>query len=161
MPVFVGLQNQTGYPYQGTLDFVNIGFSTTSGTIELRGVFTNENKDLFPGLFARVRIPLGEPQPMLVLPQSAIGNDQEGDFVLVAGPGDTVVRRSVVKGPLTPGGCAIRSGLAPEDRVIVNGLMNAKPGAKVHPVNATAEKTAWEERTCLALSSGFLANGPF
>lgn len=140
-PVLVGLQNETGYPHEGTLDFVNNSVSTTSGTLQLRAVLTNEDKALFPGTFARVRVPLGEPQPMLVVPNRAIGNDQEGDYVLVVGSGDIVARRSVVKGPLTGGDCAIVSGLAPEDRVIVNGLANARPGNKVTPQTETSSPT--------------------
>lgn len=135
VPVEVGLQNEEGYPHRGTLDFVDTGVSTSSGTVQLRAVLTNEDRTLFPGLFARVRIPLGDPQPMLVVPNAAIGNDQEGDYVLVAGANDVVARRAVVKGPLTQNGCAIRSGLAAEDRVIVVGLMRAKPGAKVTPAS--------------------------
>ena len=137
VPVFVGLQNEEGYPHQGTLDFVNTGVSTSSGTLQLRAVLTNEDKVFFPGLFARVRIALGEPKPMFVVPNSAVGNDQEGDYVLVAGANDVVERRSVVKGPLTGSDCAIQSGLTAEDRVIVRGLANALPGEKVSPENDT------------------------
>jgi membrane fusion protein, multidrug efflux system len=140
--VEIGVHNEDGYPHSGTLDFVDTGVSTSSGAVPMRAVLKNEDKVLFPGLFARVRIAVGEPQPMLVVPNSAIGNDQEGDYVLVAGANDLVVRRTVVKGPLTKSGCAIRSGLTPEDRVIVVGLMRAKAGAKVAPVSATAARTA-------------------
>jgi RND family efflux transporter MFP subunit len=130
-PVLVGRQNEEGYPHEGTLDFVDTSVSTSSGTIEIRALLKNEDKALFPGLFARVRIPLGEPQPMLVVPNTAIGNDQEGDYVLVVDANDIVTRRAVAKGPLTADGRAIRSGLTSGDRVIVDGLMRAKPGAKV------------------------------
>ena len=141
--VQVGLQNEDGYPHSGTLEFVDTGMNTASGTIALRAVLKNEDKAFFPGLFARVRIPLGEPQPMLVVPNRAISNDQEGDYVLVVEAGEVVARRAVIKGPLTKNGCAIQSGLTAEDRVIVVGLMKAKPGAKVTPVSATdGEPTA-------------------
>ncbi len=138
VPVLVGLQNEAGYPHPGTLDFVNFGVSTSSGTLQLRAVLTNEDRVLFPGLFARVRIPLGEPEPMLVVPNRVVGNDQEGDYVLVVAADDTVVRRAIVKGPLTGSDCAIQSGLTAEDRVIVNGLANAQPGEKVSPEPAAA-----------------------
>jgi RND family efflux transporter MFP subunit len=141
-PVLVGLQNQEGYPQEGTLDFVDIGVSTSSGTVQLRATFNNKDRALIPGAFARVRIPLGEPQPMLVVPASAIGNDQEGDYVLVAEANDVAARRTVVKGPLLKNRCAIRSGLAAADRVIVNGLVNARPGAKVTPVSEPAHEPA-------------------
>jgi RND family efflux transporter MFP subunit len=136
-PVWVGLQNETGYPHKGTLDFVDSNVSTSSGTVQMRAVVKNEDRALFPGLFARVRIPLGDPKPMLVVPNRAIGNDQEGDYVLVADAGDIVARRAVVKGTLLEDRCAIRSGLSSTDRVIVNGIMRAKPGAKVTPVGET------------------------
>jgi RND family efflux transporter MFP subunit len=141
-PVLVGLQNQEGYPEDGVLDFVNTGISTTSGTLELRAIFTNKNLALMPGAFARVRIPLGEPKPMLVVPASAIGNDQEGDYVLVTEKGNIVARRAVAKGPMTSTGCAIQSGLTPEDRVIINGMMRAKPGDVVTPMTGAAGQPA-------------------
>jgi RND family efflux transporter MFP subunit len=133
-PVFVGLNNETDYPHQGVLDFADNEISSSTGTIALRAVFENSDKALFPGLFARVRIPLGPPRQMLVIPNSSIGNDQQGDYVFVVEANDEVARRSVVKGPLTPDGCAIRAGLTVEDRVVVNGLLNARPGSKVQPM---------------------------
>ena len=141
-PVFVGLQSQEGYPQEGTLDFVDTGISTSSGTIQMRGIFDNKDHLLLAGAFARVRIPLGGPKPMLVVLASAIGNDQEGDYVLVADAGDVVARRAVVKGSLTTNGCAIRSGLSTQDRVIVNGMMRVRPGDKVTPVTGAAGPSA-------------------
>ena len=138
-PVLVGLQTQEGYPQEGTLDFVDTGITTSSGTLQMRAIFANKDRVLIPGAFARVRIPLGEPKPMLVVPDSAIGNDQEGDYVLLAGAGDIVARRAVEKGALTTNGCAIRSGLTAEDRVIVNGIMRAKPGDKGHAGERTCQ----------------------
>jgi RND family efflux transporter MFP subunit len=140
--VFVGLQNQEGYPQEGTLDFVDTGISTSSGTIQMRATLENKDRVLIPGAFARVRIPLGQPKPMLVVPNSAIGNDQEGNYVLLTGADGVVVRRSVEKGALTKNGCAIRSGLTAEDRVIVNGLMRAQPGSKVTPTSQSASTNA-------------------
>jgi RND family efflux transporter MFP subunit len=141
-PVYVGLQNQDGYPQEGRLDFADTGISTSSGTMQLRGVFDNKDHLLIAGAFARVRIPLGGPKPMLVAPESAIGNDQEGDYVLGVGAGDVVTRLGIVKGPVTTNGCAIRSGLSAQDRIIVNGIMRAKPGDKVTPVAASAAQPA-------------------
>jgi multidrug efflux system membrane fusion protein len=137
-PVEVGLQNEKGYPHTGLLDFADNTLSTSTGTIALRAVFKNEGLTLFPGLFARVRIPLGGPSPMPVVPGAAIGSDQQGDFVYVVGADETVARRAIVKGPRTPNGTAIRSGLAAGDRVIVEGLLNAQPGEKVAPTPRAA-----------------------
>ena len=129
--VLVGLNNEDGYPHEGLLDYMDTGVSTSSGTMPMRAVFKNEDKGLLPGAFARVRMPLAAPAPMLVVPASAVGNDQEGDYVLVVDAEGIVARRGIVKGPLVPKGQSIRSGLTAEDRVIVKGLMGAKPGAKV------------------------------
>jgi RND family efflux transporter MFP subunit len=143
-PVEVGLSNEKGYPHVGLLDFVDNEISSSTGTIAMRAIFKNEDKTLFPGVFTRVRIPLGDPRPMLVIPNSAIGNDQQGDYVFLVDANDVVVRQTVVKGPLTPSGdCAIRSGLTAADRVVVNGILNARPGQKVVPTeSATATPTA-------------------
>lgn len=130
-PVLAGLNNETGYPHRGVLDFADNEVSSATGTISLRAVFPNQDRVLFPGLFARVRIPLGDPKPLLVIPAEALGNDPLGDYVLVVGPDGIVARRSVVRGPLTPDGCAIRSGLEASDRVVVQGLLNARPGDAV------------------------------
>jgi RND family efflux transporter MFP subunit len=137
-PVEIGLQNEQGYPHVGVLDFADNALSTSTGTIALRAVFKNEDTTLFPGLFARVRIPLGDPRPMLVIPASAVGNDQQGDFVYVVDGSDVVERRAIVKGPLTEQGLAVRSGVEAGDRVIVNGLLNARVGEKVAPTAASA-----------------------
>ncbi len=136
IPVWVGLQNEEGFPHEGVIEFIDTGVDQSSGTILLRATFKNEGWTFFPGLFVRVRLPLGQPGPMLVVPNSALGNDQEGDYVLVVGAGEVVARRAVVKGPLTPTGRALHSGVTAEDRVIVSGQLKARPGTKVTPVNA-------------------------
>ncbi len=136
-PVEVGLQNEKGYPHVGVLDFADVSLSTSTGTIALRGIFKNEDTTLYPGLFARVRLPMGGPRPMLVIPGSAIGSDQQGDYVYVVGSDGVVARRSIVRGPITEKGFAIRSGLQKDDRVIVNGILNARAGEKVAPSEAT------------------------
>jgi RND family efflux transporter MFP subunit len=141
-PVEVGLQNEKGYPHTGLLDFADNTLSTSTGTIALRAIFKNEGLPLYPGLFARVRIPLGGPKPMLVVPGSAIGSDQQGDYVYVVGADDVVARRAIVKGPRTSNGTAIRSGLEPDDRVVVEGLLNARAGEKVAPTARAAPTAA-------------------
>lgn len=131
IPVQVGLQNETGFPHDGVLDYINNGVSTSTGTLPLRAVITNKDKSLVPGVFARVRLPVVREKPMLVVPNAAVGYDQQGDYVLVVGDGDVVARQSVVKGPLSGSDCAITSGLTENDRVVINGFVNARPGDKV------------------------------
>lgn len=142
-PVFAGMQNEEGYPHKGLFDFADTAISTSTGALQMRAVYKNEDLTLIPGAFARVRIPITDPTPMLVIPSAAIGNDQEGDYVLIVGEGDVVSRRSIVRGPAVgKGGCAIREGLKADDRVIVKGILNAKPGEKVTPVVAAPESPA-------------------
>jgi len=130
-PVWMGLQNETGYPHKATLDFVDIGISSSTGTIQLRAEYKNEDRTLFPGVFVRLRIPLGKPRLLPVVPCEAVGTDQEGRYVLVVDANDVMTRRSVVKGPRTDDGCSIESGITFQDRIVVNGFQNARPGEKV------------------------------
>lgn len=138
-PVFAQLENETDFPHRGILDFSNNSVDTSSGTIQLRGVFPNEDRAMFPGLFATVRIPLGEPKQGLVVPNAIVLSDQQGDFVFVLSPKNVVERRSVVKGPLNGTERAISSGLEATDRVVVNGIPNIRVGQTVQPTTAPAE----------------------
>ena len=157
-PVEVGLSNEKGYPHEGVLDFVDNEISGSTGTIAMRAIFKNEDKTLFPGVFARVRIPLGDPKPMLVIPNSAIGNDQQGDYVFLVDANDVVVRQTIVKGPLTPSGdCAIRSGLTAADRVVVNGILNARPGQKVAPTESAHRNSRRRDALTLAFRAVMFA----
>jgi multidrug efflux pump subunit AcrA (membrane-fusion protein) len=97
---------------------------------------------MFPGLFAAVRIPLGPPKPGLVLPQSAVLSDQEGEYVFVVNAGDVVERRAVVKGPLQGTDRAVTEGVAASDRVVINGIPNIRIGQKVRVMGQPAATTA-------------------
>jgi len=132
-PVFAQLENETGFPHEGVLDFSNNSVDTSTGTIQLRGIFPNEDRTMFPGLFAAVRIPLGPPRPGLVVPDTAVLSDQEGDYVFVVNAKDAIERRSVVKGPLNGIERAITRGVADTDRVVVDGIPNISVGQTVQP----------------------------
>jgi len=127
-PVFAQLENETDFPHQGMLVFTNNSVDTSSGTIQLRAIFPNLDRVMFPGLFATVRIPLGPPQPGLVVPNAVVLSDQQGDFVYLINGKNTVERRSVVKGPLNGSERAISEGLAPTDRVVIKGIPNIRVG---------------------------------
>ncbi len=140
LPVFAQLATESGYPHKGLLDFAANEVDTSTGTLELRAEFPNKEIRLFPGLFARIRIPLGEPSPMLVIPNTAVSNDQAGDYVLTVDSENRVMRENVKTGPLTDDGMrAIVSGLGEENRVIVQGLLEARLGEVVTPVPAAAK----------------------
>lgn len=143
-PVFIGLANEEGYPHSGILDFVDNRVDPQTGTIRVRGIFDNADRWLTAGLFVRVRLPIDEPKPALLVPERAIGTDQGQKYLLAVGAADVVERLPVVLGRQTkPEGATevfrvISSGLAPGRRVIVNGIQRARVGAKVSPKTVAA-----------------------
>ena len=133
IPVEVGLQSETGYPHRGTLDYASPSVNPSTGTLAVRAVFQNANRTMLPGYFVRVRVPVGEPQNALLVPDSAIGSDQGGRYVLVVDRDDVVEQRKVEIGPRVDELRVVESGLNPPDRVVVAGVLRAIPGQKVDP----------------------------
>jgi RND family efflux transporter MFP subunit len=132
-PVYLGLANETGFPRQGHLDFINNQLDANTGTMTGRAIFPNPDLALVPGLFARVRLPGSSQYEALLLPDEAIGSDQTQRFVLVVNDQHTVEYRKVALGPMIDGLRVIRDGLKPQDWVIVNGVQRVRPGARVDP----------------------------
>jgi len=137
-PLFLGLATDEGYPHEGYLDFAAITLDPNTGTLQLRGVFKNPNRKLLPGLFAKIRGPVGENKDAMLVAQQAVGYDQQGEYVMVVGADDTVERRGVEQGPISDGMRVITKGLKGDERVIVDGLLRAIPGRKVTPVTEQA-----------------------
>jgi multidrug efflux system membrane fusion protein len=134
-PVLIGLANETGFPHQGTLNFVDNRIDGASGTIRARALLSNPNAQLTPGLFARVRL-LGSDRHLAnMVRDQAIGTDQDRKFVLVLKSDNTVEYRPVVTGRVVDGLRVVESGLKPNERVVVNGLMRVRPGMKVAAKN--------------------------
>jgi RND family efflux transporter MFP subunit len=131
-PVFAGLPNEEGYPHRGYLDFAAISLTTTTGTLLMRGILPNANGQILAGLFARVRVPI-EQRTALVVPEVAIGHDQQGSYVLVVNEKNVVERRSVKTGPTVDSLRAIDEGLKGKEWVIVKGLVKTAPGRQVTP----------------------------
>jgi RND family efflux transporter MFP subunit len=139
VPVEVGLQTDTGYPHQGTLDYAAPTVNASTGTLAARAVLDNSRQQLLPGYFVRVRIPESEKPDALLVPETALGSDQGGVYVLVVGPDDVVQQRKVEAGAVVDTMRVIENGLAADDRVVVNGMLQATPGQKVTPqVHAAA-----------------------
>jgi RND family efflux transporter MFP subunit len=129
--VLIGLANESGFPHQGRLNFVDNRVDGASGTIRARAVLSNPNRQFTPGLFARVRL-LGSQRHLATLVQdAAIGTDQDRKFVLVLKSDTTVEYRPVTTGSIVEGLRTIQSGLKPGERVVINGLMRVRPGMKV------------------------------
>jgi RND family efflux transporter MFP subunit len=133
VPVEIGLQSEAGYPHPGTLDYYSPTVNASTGTLATRAIFQNADHVLLPGYFVRVRIPLGGPQNALLVPDTALGSDQGGRYVLVVGKSNVVEQHKVEIGPLVDGMRVIESGVAADDRVVLSGLLRAIPGQTVDP----------------------------
>jgi RND family efflux transporter MFP subunit len=142
LPVDVGLQTEDGFPHQGKLDYVSPNLNQSTGTLAVRGIIPNPDRVLLPGFFVRVRVPIDTEQEALLVPDTALGTDQGGRYVLVVNKDNTVEQRKVTTGPLEGALRVIESGLKPDDRVIVAGLLRAIPGQKVDPQMQKIEPSA-------------------
>lgn len=133
-PVRIRLSDETDWKRTGKVDFVDNAMTARSGTIRVRALVDNKDQLLTPGIFGRVQLFGGEYDALLV-PDSAIISDQARKIVFVVGPGDVVQAKPVMLGTLVDGLRVIRSGLAPTDKVVLDGLANpmVRPGAKVVP----------------------------
>ncbi len=142
VPVEVALQSETGYPHRGTLDYASPSVNPSTGTLAVRAVLQNPSRVLLPGYFVRVRVPLGDAENALLVPDSAIGSDQGGRYVLVVDKDNMVEQRKVEIGPRVDDRRVIENGLSPQDRVVVAGVLRAIPGQKVEPQVQAADAAA-------------------
>ena len=139
IPLDIGLMDEEGFPHQGFLNYVSPELDPTTGTILVRGLFKNPNRDLLPGFFARIRVPTAlSAAAAFVIPDRVITEDQAGKYVLVVNKDNVVEQRKVTLGPRVGELRAIDSGLKPDDRVVVAGILRAIPGQKVDPQLRTA-----------------------
>ncbi|HLA83482.1 MAG TPA: efflux RND transporter periplasmic adaptor subunit [Thermoguttaceae bacterium] len=167
-PVELGLADEGDrYPHEGRIDFINNRIDPTTGTLQIRGTFPNPSLKyknlhlLTPGMFVRVRLPIGAPRQAMLVPRKAIGTDQGNKYVLTVNAQDVVEYQPVILGPEQPDGLQVirpmkmietptglrplgenettkektLDSIGPQDRVIVSGLQRAKPGTKVTPRN--------------------------
>jgi RND family efflux transporter MFP subunit len=134
IPVDVGLQTEQGYPHTGFLDYVAPEVDSTTGTLAGRAILDNKGVVLQPGLFVRVRIPKQRDVESLLVPDVALGNNQQGRYLLIVNDKNVVEQRRVEVGELVDGSLRIiKTGLSADDRVVVGGLMRALPGNEVVP----------------------------
>ena len=141
-PCEIELADEADFPHKGVLDFVDNQVDTATGTMRVRGVFANPDHTLQPGFFARVRVPGSAAYQALLIPDAAIGSDQDQKFVLVVDAQNKAQYVPVKLGPLIDGERVIRQGLHTNDWIVVNGLMTARPGAEVAPTRAPATTVA-------------------
>lgn len=131
--VYVGLADESGYPHQGRLVFMDNSLDSQTGTIYARALLPNPDGRFVPGLFARLKLIGNDRYPAVLINDSAIGTDQTMRYVLLLGPDNKVEYRPVELGPLVDGLRVVRSGLKPGDTIVVNGLMRVRPGMQVNP----------------------------
>lgn len=132
-PIQVGLQTEAGYPHEGKLDYVAPTLTQSTGTLAVRGLVPNDKRVLLPGYFVRVRVPFTQEKDALLAPDTALGSDQGGRYLLVVNGDNVVEQRKVQIGPVDNGLRVIESGLMPDDRVVIAGLLRVIPGQKIDP----------------------------
>lgn len=133
IPVWLGLATETGFSHHGTINFVDNQVNPRTGTLRVRGVFSNADGSLSPGFFARVRVPVSAPHKALLVSERALGTDQGQKIVFVVGADNKVAVRPVHLGGLHDGLREIANGLKSGDQVVVNGLLHVRPGLSVAP----------------------------
>jgi membrane fusion protein, multidrug efflux system len=139
-PAYLQLADETGYPHEGKIDFIESRIDTSTGTLRVRAIFSNEKGLLVPGLFGRVRVPIEQKEAFLV-PELAVGISQAGRYVLIVNKDQIVEQRLVKTGQLERTLRVIEEGLAKDEWIVVNGIQRARPGAKVTPKESIISET--------------------
>ncbi len=139
LPVFMGLQGDEGFPHEGEIDFINNQLNPTTGSMLVRGVFANPKPPkgvrlLSPGMFVRIRVPIGEPHPAVLVIDPAVQSDQGMKYVYVVDKTNTVQYRRVTTGSLQDDGLrVITQHLNPDERVVVAGLQQVHSQDQIAP----------------------------
>jgi RND family efflux transporter MFP subunit len=137
------LIDETGWPLKGAIDFVDNTYDRSTGTIRVRAAFPNPDYFITPGQFGRVRVPMSQLHPVLLVPDAAVVTDQSTKMLFSVAPDGTVVPKPVELGPVVDGNLRIvRGGITKDDKIIVAGLLRARPGQKVTPQQGTVEQAA-------------------
>ncbi|UEM12244.1 efflux RND transporter periplasmic adaptor subunit [Bradyrhizobium barranii subsp. barranii] len=132
IPIEAGFMDEEGFPHRGKIDYVSPDIDPQTATILVRGVFENKNHALLPGLYVRLRVPIGPPKAdALLVPNRLLQQNQEGRYLLVVGANDEVEQRDVQLGEHDGQLRVVTAGLKPDDKVIITGLDRAIPGRKV------------------------------
>src|SRR6202034_1461296 len=135
--VQISLADEKSFTHEGTLDFIDTTLDRSSGTIHARATVPNTDGLLTPGQFARLRVAVSKPEPALLVPDASVLPDQSDYVVLTVGHDEFVTSKKVLLGDLRGGLRVIQAGLTPSDRVIIEGMPMARPGAKVNAETKT------------------------
>lgn len=142
VPVELQLGDEDNFPHRGHIESFDNKLDPNTGSILLRAVFDNPDGRIVPGLFARIRVPLSDKHPAVLVSEKAIGTDQAQKYVLTLTQSNTVAYQAVKLGPVINGMRVIRSGLQPGEKIVVNGLQRVRPGMPVQPQEQVAEATS-------------------
>jgi membrane fusion protein, multidrug efflux system len=140
--VYLRLQDENGFPHEGTVNFADNAYDTTTGTLLIRATFQNHDGFLTPGNFVRVRIASSPQYEALLVADRAIGTDQDQSFVYVIDSKNIAQLRHVTVGPMADGLRVVKSGLKPDDVIVVNGILKVRPNSPVKPENGSMEQFA-------------------
>jgi len=133
VPIMMALADEEGYPHEGVVDYFDNQLDAGTGTLQARAVFDNRDRMLAPGMFVRVRLPIGQPYQALLVPEQALGTDQGQKFVYVVDDQNRAQYRRIEVGKLEQGQRVVVGGITASDRVIVSGLQRVRPGEVVVP----------------------------
>jgi RND family efflux transporter MFP subunit len=137
------LMDEKDWPLKGSINFVDNQYDRSSGTIRVRATFPNPDLFITPGQFGRVRVPMSQDKPTILVPDAAVVTDQSVKMLFTVSPDGTVQPKPVELGPVADDGLrVIRSGITADDTVIISGLLLARPGQKVKPQQGTIQAQA-------------------
>lgn len=122
-----------GFPFEGHLDYADLGVDQSTGTFTLRAIFPNPDMKLLPGLFVRIRISVGATENAVLVPERSVGADQSGRYVMIVGDDNIVERRNVRLGTKMGDMVVVIEGLEGKQTIVVDGLQRARPGVAVTP----------------------------
>lgn len=137
--VTLKLPNGSPYPHAGTMDFAGASVDPSTGAVTLRALIPNPEHVLLPGMYANLEVNMGSLNHAFLVPQNAVQRDTSSAYVLTVGKDNKVVRHNVTLDGMQGPNWVVTKGLSAGDRLIVSGIAQARPGAKVKPVTGHAK----------------------
>jgi RND family efflux transporter MFP subunit len=157
-PVEMKLANESTFAHKGVIDFVDNQVDPATGTIRVRGVFPNKDRGLRPGLFVEVRVPISAPRKGLLISDLCVGYDQGQPIVYVIGKDNLATAKPVKLGVSWEGLREVVSGIAADDRVVVNGIVRLRSGIPVEASEGNMADFAGTNQTQLPITADHGAN---
>src|SRR6185437_13967746 len=133
LPAMIGLSDEEGFSHRGMVDFTDIQVNPDTGTLRMRAVLPNKSGVLMPGLFVRVRLTIGAPHKVVLIPEQAVIVEEGLRYVLVVGDKDAIERRPVVLGPRHDGSRVVTRGVKADERIVIGRQPGLRPGTIVQP----------------------------